>query len=100
MAAEDPTGRPPVPVLLVLVVYVLPLAGVTALLVAAGLGVLAVALLLVELAVVGAVLLARRRPPRPAGTLQPSARPWLVPLAMLGVVGGVVAVAVLAGRAG
>ena len=34
MAAEDPTGRPPVPVLLVLVVYVLPLAGVTALLAA------------------------------------------------------------------
>lgn len=75
--------------------YILPLSLVTVVLFAAHLGGIALALLAVE-----AVVIARRRPPHPAGMAPPTSRPWLVPLVMVLVVGGVVGVAVLAASAG
>lgn len=95
-----PPGRRPVDLVAVLFAYVLPLALVTAGLVVTGLGLLAVALLTVEACVLLAVVLLRRRPPPAPGIGAPTRRPWLVPLVMVAIVGGVVAVAVLAAAAG
>jgi sterol desaturase/sphingolipid hydroxylase (fatty acid hydroxylase superfamily) len=80
--------------------YILPLSLVTVVLFAAHLGGIALALLAVEAVVIVAVVIARRRPPHPAGMAPPTSRPWLVPLVMVLVVGGVVGVAVLAASAG
>lgn len=92
-------GRRPLDLVAVLFAYVLPLALVTAGLVVTGLGVLAVALLAAEGCVLLAVVLMRRRPPRPPGMGAPTRRPWLVPLVMVAIVGGVIAVAVIAAAA-
>ncbi len=84
--------------LVLLGVYVLPLAVVAALLVAAGLPGLAVALLVVEAVVVAVTVLVRRRPP-PDPARPPTSRPWLVPLVMVLLLAGVVGLASLvAGR--
>ena len=98
-----PRGTPrrrPVDLVAVLFAYVLPLALVTVGLIVTGLGVLAVALLAVEACVLLAVVLMRRRPPRAPGIGVPTRRPWLVPLVMVAIVGGVVAVAVIAAGTG
>lgn len=79
-----------------LFVYVLPLLLVSAGLAAVGLGGLALALLGVEAVVATATVLAKR--PRPPGRSGPSRRPWLVPLAMVAVLGAVAGVAALAAR--
>lgn len=81
----------------IVVVYVIPVGLATIGLALAGLGVLAAALLIIELGVATAVLVARRRPVGPA---QPSTRPWLVPTVMVGALGLMVVVAVLAAHAG
>ncbi len=99
-APRRPPGRRPVDLVAVLFAYVLPLALVTAGLIVTGLGVLAVALLAVEACVLLAVVLMRRRPPQAPGLGEPTRRPWLVPLVMVAIVGGVVAVAVIAAAAG
>lgn len=82
-----------------LFVYVIPLAAISGLLALAGLGGLAVALLAIEACVVLATVVARRRPaathPRP-----PSRRPWLVPVAMVGVLAGVAGIAVIGAHSG
>ena len=83
----------------VLLVYVLPLLLVSALLWLAGLGGLALALLAVEGGVVAVTAAVRRRPPRPRAA-GPARRPWLAPLAMVGVIGGIVGLSVLASHAG
>lgn len=93
-------GRRPLDLVAVLFAYVLPLALVVGLLAAVGLGQLALGLLAVEGCVVVAVVVVRRRPPRPAGMGAPSSRPWLVPTVMCALVGGVVAISVLAARTG
>lgn len=78
-----------------LVVYVVPLAVVSVLLTLVGLGEIALALVAVEACVAGLTVAARRRPER-TGRAAPTSRPWLVPLAMVLVLGGIVGVAVLA----
>jgi len=45
--------------------------------------------------VVLAIIIARRRPQRPAGTA-PTRRPWLIPAAMIAIFATIVGVAVLA----
>jgi len=80
----------------ILVAYVLPLAIFT---VAAHLALIAVALLTVEGLVVLAIVIARRRPPRPAAMAPPSRRPWLIPAAMIVIFAAIVGVAVLAASA-
>ena len=80
--------------------YVLPLSVVTVVLFAAHLGGIALALLAVEAVIVVAVVIARRRPQRPAGMAPATSRPWLVPLIMVLVVAGVVGIAVLAASSG
>jgi amino acid transporter len=80
----------------ILVAYVLPLAIFTVVLIAAHLALIAVALLTVEGLVVLAIVIARRRPPRPAGMAPPSRRPWLIPAAMIVIFAAIVGVAVLA----
>ena len=82
-----------------LFVYVLPLLAVSGFLALAGLGGLALALLAVEACVVAATVVARRRPARPHPR-PPSHRPWLVPLAMVLVLAGLVGIAVLGARSG
>ena len=82
-----------------LFVYVLPLLAVSAFLALSGLGGLALALLGVEACVAGATVLAKRRPAR-TSPRAPSRRPWLVPLAVLAVLGGIVGIAVLGARSG
>ena len=99
-APRRPPGRRRVDLVAVLFAYVLPLALVTVGLIVTGLGVLAVALLAVEAGVLLAVVLVRRRPPRAPGIGAPTRRPWLVPLVMVAIVGGVVAVAVIAAGTG
>ena len=76
--------------------WVLPLLVVSGLLAYAGLVVIAVALLAVEATVGLAVLVARRRPERPAR----APRPWLVPAAMAGVLLALVAFTLVAARVG
>ena len=99
-APRSTPGRRPVDLIAVLFAYVLPLALVTVGLIVTGLGVLAVALLAVEACVLLAVVLMRRRPPRAPGIGAPTRRPWLVPLVMVAIVGGVVAIAVIAAGTG
>lgn len=72
-------------------VWVLPLLGAAALLVAAGLPLIAAALVAVEVVVGVCVYAARRRPSRP-GRRTPV---WVVPAAMVGVVVAMLGVAVL-----
>lgn len=80
-----------------LLVYVLPLGAASALLWAVGLPLLAVALLLVEACVVGAVVLAKR----PARVRDRGPRPvWVVPAAMVGVLVALLGVTLLAARLG
>jgi len=81
----------------IVVVYVIPVGLATIGLALAGLGVLAAALLIIEAGVAIAVLVARKRPQTRA---QPSARPWLVPTVMVGALGLMVVVAVLAAHTG
>lgn len=101
--APSPRGSRPArtrgDVVLALVVYVLPLLLVSGLLARAGLGGLALALLAVEAVVAGVTLRARRAPERTVRA-GPSPRPWLVPLAMAGVLAAVLATAVLGTRLG
>jgi hypothetical protein len=84
-------------VVLILVVYVIPVGVAAALLAVAGLGVLAVALLVIELVVGTAVYVARKAPSQPR---QPTRRPWLVPSLMVGALGLMVVVAVVAAQTG
>lgn len=81
----------------IVVVYVIPVGLATIGLALAGLGVLAAALLIIEVGVATAVFVARRRPETPG---RPSARPWLVPTVMVGSLGLMVVVAVVAAHAG
>lgn len=96
--ATEPSGG--LTVLAVLVAYVLPLGLFTALLIAEHLTAIALALLAIEAGVVLAITIARRRPQRRAGMAPASRRPWIVPLIMVLIVAGVVAVAMLAAAAG
>ena len=82
-----------------LFVYVLPLLAVSGLLALSGLGGLALALLAVEACVVTATVFAKRRP-APTHPRPPSSRPWLVPLAMVAVLAGILGIAVLGARSG
>ena len=82
---------------LLLTVYVVPVGVAAVLLTLVGLGVLALALVVIEAVVAVTVFVARRQPEQPA---QPSRRPWLVPAAMIGSLGLMVVVAVLGSRAG
>lgn len=97
------TGPRPGPargdVMAVVLVYVLPLLLVSVLLALVGLAGLALALLAIEGCIVAITIAVRRRPAR-TGPAGPARRPWLVPLAMLAVVGGVVGLSILGARAG
>jgi len=80
----------------ILIAYVLPLAVFTVVLIAAHLALIAGALLAVEALVVLAIVIARRRPQRPAGMAPPTRRPWLIPAAMIAIFTAIVGVALLA----
>src|SRR5688572_1082040 len=80
--------------LAVLVIYVLPVAAAAWFLTSRGLAVLALAPLSVEV-VVALTVLAARKPDQQARP-EPSRRPWLVPLLMVGALGAFVGIAVLA----
>jgi len=82
---------------LLLVVYVIPVGVAAVLLALADLGVLAIALVVIEAVVATTVYVVRQRPEVPA---QPSRRPWLVPAAMIAALALMVVVAVVASRAG
>jgi hypothetical protein len=82
---------------LLLVVYVIPVGVAAVLLALADLGVLAVALVVIEAVVAATVVAARRQPERPVA---PSRRPWLVPAAMIGALLLMVVVAAVASQAG
>jgi uncharacterized membrane protein len=84
-------------VVLLLVVYVIPVGVAAVLLALADLGILAVALVVIEAVVATTVYVARRQPERPA---EPTSRPWLVPAAMIGALGLMVVIAVVASHAG
>lgn len=84
-------------VVLLLVVYVIPVGVAAVLLALADLGVLAIALVIIEAVVATCVYVARRQPEHPA---QPTRRPWLVPAAMIGALCLMVVVAVVASQAG
>jgi hypothetical protein len=84
-------------VVLLLVVYVVPVGVAAVLLTAVHLGILAIALVVIEAVVATTVYVARQQPDRPA---VPSQRPWLVPAIMLGSLVLMVVVAVLGSRAG
>jgi hypothetical protein len=88
-----------VDLLVLFLLYVVPVGVAAVLLTRAGLGVLAVALLSGE-AVVAVSVWAVRRAPEPARPVQPSRRPWLVPLVMLGALGLLVLVALVAAQTG
>lgn len=79
MARSDRRDRTDSVVLLV--VWVLPLLAASGLIAAAGLPLLAVALIVVEVAVAGGIVLARRRPAR--SQPKPAAPAWLVPAVMV-----------------
>lgn len=81
----------------IVVVYVIPVGVAVVLLALAGLGVLAVALLVIEAVVATAVFFARKEPEQPS---RPTTRPWLVPTVMVGALGLMVVVAVIAAHAG
>jgi hypothetical protein len=82
---------------LLLVVYVIPVGVAAVLLALADLGVLAVALVVIEAIVATTVYVARQRPEQPA---VPSKRPWLVPASMIGALGLMVVVAIIASQVG
>jgi hypothetical protein len=82
---------------LLLVVCVIPVGVAAVLLTLADLGVLAVALVIIEAIVATTVYVARQRPEQPA---VPSKRPWLVPASMIGALGLMVVVAIIASQAG
>ena len=82
---------------LLLTVYVVPVGVAAVLLTYVGLGLLAVALVVIEAVVATTVYVARRRPEQPS---TPSRRPWLVPTVMIGSLGLMVVIAVLGSRAG
>jgi small-conductance mechanosensitive channel len=82
---------------LLLVVYVIPVGVAAVLLTLADLGILAVALVIIEAIVATTVYVARQRPEQPA---VPSKRPWLVPASMIGALGLMVVVAIIASQAG
>ena len=84
--------------LAVLVIYVLPVGAAAWFLTTRGLGVLALALVSVEVVVALTVLAART--PEVAARPEPSRRPWLVPLLMVGALAAFVGVAVLAAQGG
>ena len=82
---------------LLLVVYVIPVGVAAVLLALADLGVLAISLVVIEAVVATTVYVARQQPEEPA---QPARRPWLVPAAMIGALGLMIVVAVIASQAG
>ena len=82
---------------LLLVVYVIPVGVAAVLLALADLGVLAIALVVIEAVVATTVYVARQQPERPA---EPTRRRWLVPAAMIGALLLMVVVAVVAAQAG
>jgi hypothetical protein len=82
---------------LLLVVYVVPVGVAAVLLAMVGLGVLAVALVIIEMIVGGAVVVAKRTPEQRA---RPSRRPWVIPTVMAAALGLIVLIAVLGARAG
>ena len=82
---------------LLLVVYVIPVGVAAVLLALADLGVLAIALVVIEAVVATTVYVARQQPEHPA---EPTKRPWLVPAAMIGALLLMVVVAVVAAQAG
>lgn len=82
---------------LLLVVYVIPVGVAAVLLALADLAILAVALVIIEGVVAAMIYAVRRRPETPA---TPSRRPWLIPASMLGALGLMVLVAVIASYAG
>lgn len=82
---------------LLLVVYVIPVGVAAVLLALVDLGVLAIALVVIETVVATAVYVARQRPERAP---EPTRRPWLVPAAMIGALGLMALVAVVASQAG
>jgi hypothetical protein len=84
-------------IVVILVIYVIPVAVAAVLLALADLGILAIALVLIEVGVGTAVYLARREPVKPA---LPSRRPWLVPVLMVGALGVMALIAVIAAKAG
>ncbi|MDX6198585.1 MAG: hypothetical protein QOJ79_1736 [Actinomycetota bacterium] len=84
-------------VVLLLVVYVIPVGVAAVLLALADLGILAIALVVIEAIVATTVYIARQQPDKPA---TPARRPWLVPAAMIGALGLMVVVAVVASQAG
>ena len=81
---------------LLLVVYVVPLALASALLWVAGLPRLALALLAVEAVVAGAVVAVRRRPAPARGGR--TALGWALPVALVLAIGAVTAATLLLGR--
>ena len=82
---------------LLLVVYVIPVGVAAVLLALADLGVLAIALVVIEAVVATTVYVARQQPETPA---EPSRRPWLVPAAMVGALGLMVIIAIIASHEG
>jgi len=91
------SSRDPFTVVVVLLVYVLPLGAAVALLWVVGLPFLAVSLLVVEAVVAAAVVVAKR----PARVTARAPLPtWVVPAAMVGVLGALLGVTLLAARLG
>jgi hypothetical protein len=84
-------------IVLLLVVYVIPVGVAAVLLALADLGVLAIALVVIEAVVATSVYVVRRTPERPA---QPSQRPWLVPTIMIGALAVMVVIAAVASSRG
>jgi hypothetical protein len=79
-----------------LVVYVIPVGVAAALLTAVGLGVLAVALLTVEVVVALTVVAARRTPDDGSADHRPTSRPWLIPVLLAGSLLVMAGIAILA----
>jgi hypothetical protein len=84
-------------VLLLLGIWVLPVLLAAVFLALVDLGVLAIALVAIEVVVGTSVFVVRRTPEGPS---EPSKRPWLVPAIMVGALGLMVVVAVIASRMG
>jgi hypothetical protein len=82
---------------LLLVVYVLPVGAAAVLLAMVGLGVLAIALVVIEVIVGGAVVVAKRTPQQRA---EPTRRPWLIPAVMGAALGLIVLVSVIGAHGG